>query len=66
LEECCEPLFLACEALAHAADVWFETPDQERLEAWRAWISAAARVFEASDRAWGQVTIALASGTAAR
>jgi hypothetical protein len=66
LEECCEPLFSACETLARAADDWFETPDEERLEAWRVWIAAAARLFEAADRSWGQMTIALGSATPTR
>lgn len=65
LEECCDSMLLACRALAEAADAWFETPDQERLDAWRAWVHAAARLFEASDRAWGRVadTLALTSKT---
>jgi hypothetical protein len=60
LEECCEAMLFGCHLLAEAADVWFETPDQERLDAWRAWVHAAARLFEASDRAWGRVAEALA------
>jgi hypothetical protein len=66
LEECCEWMLAACSALSDAANVWFETPDQERLEAWRAWVVAAGRLFEASDRAWGRVAHALASDTPAR
>ncbi len=66
LEECCEGMLTACSALSDAANVWFETPDQERLEAWRAWVVAAGRLFEASDRAWGRVAQALASDTPAR
>ena len=66
LEECCEPMLAACHALAAAADTWFETPDRERLDAWRMWVLAAARLFEASDRAWGHVAavLALSSPTA--
>jgi len=66
LEECCEGMLAACSALSDAANVWFETPDQERLEAWRAWVVAAGRLFQASDRAWGRVAHALTSDTPAR
>ncbi|MGQ0642993.1 MAG: hypothetical protein ACT4P6_19790 [Gemmatimonadaceae bacterium] len=65
LEECCEGMLAACQTLAAAADAWFETPDQERLDAWRAWVAAAARLFEASDRAWGRVVTVLALPTRA-
>jgi hypothetical protein len=64
LEECCEGMLAACAVLAEAADTWFETPDQERLAAWRAWVVAAARLFEASDSAWGRVVGVLALHTA--
>ena len=63
LEECCEGMLAACQTLAAAADAWFETPEQERLEAWRAWVFAAARLFEASDRAWGRVVSVLGQTT---
>ena len=66
LEECCEGMLTACSVLSENANVWFETPDQERLEAWREWVGAAGRLFEASDRAWGRVAHALASDTPAR
>jgi hypothetical protein len=66
LEECCEGLLMACQTLANAADAWFETPDQERLQAWRSWVQAAARVFEASDRAWGRVVATLGAGGVTR
>ncbi len=61
LEECCEGLFAACEALAESAREWFAAGDERRLDAWREWVAAAARVFAASDRGWGDIVIALAS-----
>ncbi|HJU74879.1 MAG TPA: hypothetical protein VJ717_14145 [Gemmatimonadaceae bacterium] len=59
LEECCEVLFAMCEGLHIAASAWFESPEEHRLTAWRDWVLAAARVFTASDRAWGQVALVL-------
>ena len=59
LEECCELLFAMCEGLHGASTTWFESPDESRLAAWRDWVLAAARVFTASDRAWGQVSAVL-------
>jgi hypothetical protein len=66
LEECCEGMFTACRALSDAADTWFETPEQERLEAWRAWVVAAGRLFEASDRSWGRVVAVLGTDAPVR
>lgn len=61
LEECCEGLFAACESLTAAAREWHAAGDERRLDAWREWVAAAARVFAAADRAWGDVVIALAT-----
>lgn len=61
LEECCEGLFAACEALTEAAREWVAAGDERRLDAWREWVAAAARVFSASDRGWGDIVSALAS-----
>ncbi len=61
LEECCDGLFAACETLAESARAWFSASDEQRLDTWRAWVADAARVFAASDRAWGAVTTALES-----
>lgn len=59
LEECCEGMFAACDALSEAAREWLDAADERRLAAWREWVAAAARVFDASDRAWGYVGAAL-------
>lgn len=59
LEECCEGMFAACEALSERAREWLASPDERRLAAWREWVVAAARVFAASDRAWSHVATAL-------
>lgn len=59
LEECCEAMFAACEALSDRARDWQGAPDERRLEAWREWVVAAARVFAAADRAWSHVGAAL-------
>ncbi len=59
LEEYCEGMFAACEALSERAREWLEAPDERRLAAWREWVLAAARVFAASDRAWSHVSAAL-------
>jgi hypothetical protein len=59
LEECCEAMFAACEALSEHAREWLEAPDERRLAAWREWVVAAARVFAASDRAWSHVAAAV-------
>ena len=61
LEECCEGLFAACEALTESAREWVAAGDERRLDAWREWVAAAARVFSASDRGWGDIVSALAS-----
>ncbi|MGH7695998.1 MAG: hypothetical protein ACRENH_13515 [Gemmatimonadaceae bacterium] len=59
LEECCEGMFAACDALSERARDWLEAPDERRLAAWREWVFAAARVFASSDRAWSHVGAAL-------
>lgn len=61
LEECCEGLFAACDALTESARAWLAASDERHLDAWREWVAAAAQVFAASDRAWGDIVTALAS-----
>lgn len=58
-EECCEGLFIACDALNAAAREWIDAPDELRLSLWREWVMAAARVFSAADRAWGNLAAVL-------
>ncbi|MEP6835882.1 MAG: hypothetical protein ABJB74_21010 [Gemmatimonas sp.] len=62
LQEECEPVFVALERLALAADVLRASALDSRLGDWRRWMNALREVFVAADQCWPRCAVVITTG----